>query len=164
VEFSKKAFEKKVNINKTKMKRFLKRLENNKTKGLDFIAEKLEPEVWKEIDCLACANCCKTMSPTYTKEDITRISAHLQMTPAAFKEKWLYKADDGDWMNVKQPCQFLGSDNMCSIYEVRPYDCASFPHLTKKRMLQYVHVHEQNITYCPATYSLVEKMQVALAQ
>jgi Fe-S-cluster containining protein len=49
--------------------------------------------------------------------------------------------------------------NMCSIYEVRPADCAGFPHLTKKKMTEYIHVHKQNIEYCPATYKMVEKMK-----
>ena len=62
-------------------------------------------------------------------------------------------------MNTKQPCQFLNlSNNMCSIYEVRPADCAGFPHLAKKKMVDYMHVHQQNIQYCPATYKMVEKM------
>ena len=84
------------------------------------------------------------------------------MTEKAFKEKWLYyDAKDGDWMNRQQPCQFLDlSTNMCTIYAVRPADCAGFPHLTKKKMTDYMHVHKQNIAYCPATYKMVEKMKL----
>jgi hypothetical protein len=29
-------------------------------------------------------------------------------------------------------------------------------------MVDYMHVHKQNIEYCPATYKLVEKMQAAI--
>lgn len=153
------AFRKKVELNKRKMKLFLTRLGKNPPRHLDKMAEEVSKEVWAETDCLSCANCCKTMSPTFTKEDIKRISAHVGMTPQAFKDKYLYLDTIGDWMNVKQPCQFLDlKTNMCSIYEVRPADCAGFPHLTKKKMKEYVHVHHQNVTYCPATYSMVEKM------
>jgi hypothetical protein len=53
---------------------------------------------------------------------------------------------------------------MCSIYEIRPSDCAGFPHLSKKRMIDYIHVHKQNIEYCPATYSMVEKMQLKFSE
>jgi Fe-S-cluster containining protein len=100
------------------------------------------------------------MSPTYTTKDISRISGFLHMTPAAFKEKWLYfDKKEGDWLNVSQPCQFLDlSTNMCSVYEVRPADCAGFPHHTKRKMIDYMHVYKQNVEYCPATYKLVEKM------
>ena len=104
------------------------------------------------------------MSPTFTTKDLKRIAAHVDMTVAEFKEKWLYfDEEDGDWMNKKQPCQFLNlTTNMCSIYEVRPDDCAGFPHLKKKKMVEYIHVHQQNISYCPATYKMVEKFQELL--
>ena len=29
----------------------------------------------------------------------------------------------------------------------------------KKKMTEYIHVHKQNVEYCPATYKMVEKMQ-----
>ena len=66
-------------------------------------------------------------------------------------------------MNVSRPCQFLDlNTNMCTIYEIRPADCAGFPHLTRKKMPDYMHVHKQNIEYCPATYKMVEKLKSIL--
>ena len=154
------SFKQKVRHNKKAFKRFLGKLEKNPTKGLHKRVEEIDAEVWKETDCLSCANCCKTMSPTFTPKDIKRIAAHFEMTAQEFKDKWLYlDKKDKDWMNKKQPCQFLNlKDNKCSIYEVRPADCAGFPHLTKKKMVDYIHVHQQNIEYCPATYNMVERM------
>ena len=139
---------------------FLSRLEKNPPKDLKPMSIEADKRAWAEVDCLSCANCCKTMSPTYTPEDIKRISLHLGMKGKAFKEKYLYKEKkDGDWMNVKQPCQFLNlTDNKCSIYEVRPADCSGFPHHDKKKLTDYVHVYKQNVEYCPATYKWVEKM------
>lgn len=158
------SFKQRVRHHKKSFKSFLSRVEKNPPKGLDQLAVKLSTEVWKEVDCLSCANCCKSMSPTFTTKDIKRIAAHFEMSPKEFKEKWLfYDKKDGDWMNTQQPCQFLDlKTNMCSIYEVRPADCAGFPHLTKKKMVEYIHVHRQNIEYCPATFKMVEKMQLAL--
>jgi len=155
------SFKQKVKREGKQLKSFLTKLEKKSPKGLDALAAKLSPEVWAETDCLSCANCCKTMSPTFTAKDIKRIAAHVQMTPAEFKEKWLvYDKKDNDWLNESQPCQFLNlKTNMCSIYEVRPADCAGFPHLTKKKMTEYIHVHKQNVEYCPATFKMVEKMK-----
>ncbi len=104
------------------------------------------------------------MSPTFTPKDIKRIAAHFEMSAQAFKDKWLYyDKKDGDWMNTSQPCQFLNlKNNKCSIYEIRPADCSGFPHLTKKKMVDYIHVHQQNIEYCPATYNMVERMMEKL--
>jgi len=155
------SFKQRVRHNKRRFRFFLARLENIPMSTLRPIVLEADRRAWKEVDCLSCANCCKTMSPTYTPEDIRRISAHLGMTPKAFKEKYLYKDKrDGDWMNVKQPCQFLNlEDNKCSIYEVRPADCAGFPHHDKKKTTDYLHVYKQNVEYCPATYKWVEKMR-----
>lgn len=160
-----KSFKAKSALNRRKMKIFLTKLENKPPRGLDSMAEKIEKEVWKEVDCLTCSNCCRSMTPTFTDADVKRISAHFSQTPEAFREKWLYKDRGGDWMNTKTPCQFLNlKTNMCSIYEIRPADCAGFPHLSKKKMTEYIHVHKQNLEYCPATYRMVEKMQTQLSE
>ena len=155
------SFKQKVRHNGKQLKSFLRKIEKNTPKGLDQLTQKISPLVWKEIDCLSCANCCKTMSPTFTPTDIKRISSHFEMTPAAFKEKYLeYDKKDKDWLNKLQPCQFLNlKTNKCNIYDIRPADCAGFPHLTKRKMTEYMHVHKQNIELCPATYKMVEKMQ-----
>jgi Fe-S-cluster containining protein len=157
-------FKKKVTLNKRKFKSFLTKLEKAPPKSLHKVIDVIDKQVWAETDCLSCGNCCKSMTPTFTPKDIKRISAHFEMTPAAFKDKWLmYEKRDGDWQNKKQPCQFLNlKDNKCSIYPIRPADCAGFPHLTKKKTVEYIHVHQQNIEYCPATYNMVERLKLAL--
>lgn len=154
------AFKRKMLQERNSVRRFLTKLEKTPPRGLEKNTPALEKKVWEEIDCLNCANCCKTMTPTFTAADLKRISAHFGQTVDEFKEKWLYKErSTGDWMNKKQPCQFLDlKTNMCSIYEVRPADCAGFPHLQKK-LKDYVHVHKQNVEYCPATYTMVQKIK-----
>ncbi len=152
---------KKYLLNKKSLRYFITKTENNLPLNIDEMADAIDKEVWTEIDCLSCANCCKTMSPTYTFQDMKRIAAHLNMKIKDFKAKWLYfDKRENDWMNVKRPCQFLDKKtNMCSIYEVRPADCSGFPHLTKKPMKDYIYIHNQNIEYCPATYKWVEKLK-----
>lgn len=154
------SFKLRVRHRKTALRSFLARLEKNPPKKLDQLTAKVEPEVWKEINCMTCANCCKSMTPTYTLKDMKRISAHFGMTVQEFKDKWLDKErGTGDWLNRSVPCQFLDLDtNLCTIYEIRPDDCAGFPHLPRRKMVEYMHVHKQNLEYCPATYRMVEKM------
>jgi Fe-S-cluster containining protein len=154
------SFKLKAKQKKNSMRRYLSKLEREAPKGLDKKIAVVEKEVWAETDCLSCANCCKTMTPTFTNQDMKRISAHLKMTVEAFQTKWLKRERGGsrDWINKTEPCQFLNlKDNKCSIYEVRPADCSGFPHLSKK-FKDFVHIHKQNVEYCPATYRLVEKM------
>ena len=148
-------------LNKKKFRSFITRQEQKLVDNDMALIQEADQYAWQQVDCLSCANCCKKMSPTFTREDIDRISAHLGMTPAQFKKKWLYfDKKERDWMNTSQPCQFLDlSNNKCSIYEVRPADCAGFPHFTKTPFQDYFYIHKQNIEYCPATYALIEKMQ-----
>ncbi|MBL0270530.1 MAG: YkgJ family cysteine cluster protein [Chitinophagaceae bacterium] len=154
------SYKKKMLLDRNSFRRFLTRIEKNPIRGLEPVTPALEKRVWEDIDCLNCANCCKTMTPTFTPADMKRISAHLGMTEEDFKKKWLYKErSSGDWMNKKEPCQFLDTKtNMCNIYEVRPADCAGFPHLQKK-LKDFIHIHKQNVEYCPATHKMVEKMK-----
>jgi uncharacterized protein len=165
--FTLRSFKLRLRHRKKDFLRFLTRLKRNPPRNLDAIAAKVDKDVWKEVDCLSCANCCKKMTPTYTGKDIKRIAAHLEMSVADFKAKWLKRerGQKGDWINKSTPCQFLDMDtNMCSIYEVRPVDCAGFPHLPMKKMVDYIHIHRQNIDYCPATFRMVERMQYLLEE
>ncbi len=159
-----KKLKKKFDLNRKSLRYFITRIYNNPPEKLDSLTAELEKEVWQEVSCLSCANCCKVMSPTYTTADIKRISAHLGMNPKQFKEKWLFREKkDNDWMNRTQPCQFLDlKTNKCTIYEVRPADCADFPHFQKRPAKDYFYIHKQNIEFCPATMLMVEKMQVKL--
>lgn len=159
-----KKLKKKFETQRKSLRSFITRTENNPPKALDEMMDKIDKEVWSEVHCLSCANCCKVMSPTYTPQDIKRISAHLGMKPKDLKEKWLYKdKKSGDWMNQTQPCQFLNlKTNMCTIYEVRPVDCADFPHFLKKPQKDYLYINKQNIEYCPASMLMVEKLKTSL--
>jgi uncharacterized protein len=155
---------KKFNASRKSLRFFITRTENNPPSNLEKLADEKDKEVWAQIDCTSCTNCCKVMSPTYTASDIKRIAMHLGMKPKVFKEKWLYlDKRENDWMNKSRPCQFLNlKTNMCNIYEVRPADCAGFPHLVKKPLIGYMYVHKQNIEYCPATMLFVEKLYAAI--
>ena len=155
------SFRLRVKHHKSKLKRFLSKVEANPPAKLFATMIKLDKEVWKETDCLSCANCCKTMTPTYTSNDMKRISKHFGLTVDAFKKKWLKKDKVGDWMNKHTPCQFLDNEtNKCNIYAIRPDDCKGFPHLTKRKVVDYIHVHKANLDSCPATFKMVEKMMI----
>ena len=71
------SFKQKVRHHKKSFKRFITKIENKPPKNLDALSVSIEKEVWAETDCLSCANCCKTMTPTFTTKDMKRIAAHL---------------------------------------------------------------------------------------
>jgi Fe-S-cluster containining protein len=138
---------------------FLDKFDEIVPEDMPKLVARADKEMWGEVSCTECANCCKTMTPTFTKSDITRISAHLEMTPQAFKDKWLLKEEEsGDWVNKTQPCQFL-ENNLCSIYDVRPKDCAEFPHHNKRPFDAYNDTFKNNLIHCPATLNLVTRLK-----
>jgi uncharacterized protein len=158
------SFKNLVSRNKKRLRNFLTRVEKKGSGNLHLITLEANELSWAKTDCLDCANCCKTMSPTYTAKDMTRISRFLGMSVKDFKAKWLYKDRTGDWLNKSRPCQFLDlKTNHCNIYDVRPADCAGFPHHGTKKIKDYGHVYKQNVEFCPATYRLVEFMEEGIS-
>lgn len=154
------AFHRRANRNKAGLVKFLEKLEEVVPEDFTPVVEEVDHRVWQEIDCTTCANCCKTMTPTYTKEDILRIATHFGLSANEFKKKWLQKdADSKDWINTQTPCQFLAADNTCSIYAIRPLDCAEFPHHNKRPFDDYTETFIGNIPRCPATNLLIEKLK-----
>jgi len=152
--------------NKKSFKKFLKKFDDKYVPEIAEFAAVAEKKAWKKIDCLDCGNCCRKMTPTFQAADITRIAKHLGMTEAAFKKKWIKREEaeedgtPGDLVNISQPCQFLNlEDNKCSIYEVRPADCAEFPHFAKKDFEDQNETYMQNLKFCPVTYEFVKKVK-----
>lgn len=147
--------------NKKEILLFLKKFDKKYVRDINKQVNYASDKAWQEVECLACANCCKVMTPTFTDLDMKRISKHFSMSVDEFKLRWLKKDEDnGDWVNKKQPCQFLDMNtNMCTIYEIRPEDCAGFPHFNKKPFADYNHIYEQNIDYCPATYAMISNLK-----
>jgi Fe-S-cluster containining protein len=139
-------------------KRFLDKLKAKKPKGLDLEVEFIHNEVFQNINCLNCANCCKTTGPLFTNADIDRIAKHLKMKPQEFVEQYLRIDEDKDYVLQTLPCRFLGDDNYCHIYEVRPKACREFPHTNRHKIYQINHLTLQNTLICPAAYEVVEKM------
>ena len=118
----------------------------------------LHEEAFSKIDCLKCANCCKSFSPRFTPPDIKRISKYLGMKEGDFKDTYLRVDEDEDNVLREIPCAFLGADNYCSIYEVRPTDCARFPYMDDDFMLKRQPLALKNSTFCPITYYVLERL------
>lgn len=117
---------------------------------------RLHEEAFERIDCLQCAACCKNYSPRFKTPDVKRISKHLGMRESAFIETYLRVDEDGDFVVKKSPCPFLGSDNACSIYEVRPSDCARFPYTDEDVIIKRQPLTLKNATFCPITFYVLD--------
>ena len=124
---------------------FFKLLKKKKSKVLDKLIHPLHEEVFQCTDCLECANCCKTTGPLFTDKDISRIAKYLKIKPSSFTEKYLRIDEDKDYVLQTLPCVFLGEDNYCSIYNVRPKACKEFPHTDRIKQHQLLKLTEKNI-------------------
>ncbi|MEM6769489.1 MAG: YkgJ family cysteine cluster protein, partial [Bacteroidota bacterium] len=131
-------------------KKFFSKLKARPPKDLDGQFHELHTEVFSEIDCLECANCCKTTSPIFRDIDIERLSRHLRIRPAELVEQHLHLDQEGDYVLNVAPCPFLGPDNYCSVYEARPRACREYPHTDRKNMLQILPLTLRNTLVCPA--------------
>lgn len=140
-------------------RKFLATLKKKAPKNLDKIVQEVHQEVFQEIDCTKCANCCKSLGPLFTEADIQRISKHFKMKMPAFENMFLQVDEDGDKIFQSMPCPFLGDDNLCSIYDVRPKACREFPHTDRKKIYQINQLTLKNILICPAAYLFVEKLK-----
>ena len=120
---------------------------------------KLNEEAFEKVDCLQCAACCKNYSPRFKTPDVKRISKHLGMKESAFIETYLKVDEDGDFVVKASPCSFLGADNFCSIYDVRPSDCSRFPYTDEDVIVKRQNLTLKNSTFCPITFYVLEKLE-----
>jgi Fe-S-cluster containining protein len=109
-----------------------------------------------QIDCLSCAACCKNYSPRFKTPDIKRISKGVGMRESVFISTYLRLDEDGDYVVKSSPCPFLGSDNHCGIYDIRPSDCRRFPYTDEDVLLKRPSISLKNSSFCPITYVVLE--------
>ncbi len=140
-------------------KKFLFQLTKQKLKEVASKANEVHDEVFERIDCLDCANCCKSIPPIVNQTDSRRIARYLKLSESLFFQKYLCKDEDGDTVINQSPCPFLESDNKCQIYEVRPKACREYPHTNNHEFVKNIRLHTQNTQYCPAVFHIVEKLK-----
>nr|WP_299070503.1 YkgJ family cysteine cluster protein [uncultured Allomuricauda sp.] len=140
-------------------KKFFAKLKKRPPKNLDYVMGELHDAEFERTDCLSCANCCKTTGPLFTNADINRIAKHFRLKPSRFIERYLRIDEENDYVLKEVPCAFLGTDNYCSIYDVRPKACREFPHTNRKKFHQISDLTLKNTSICPAAFNIVEEMK-----
>lgn len=136
-------------------KQYLQRADKNKVlKALPDLHE----QAFEKVNCLECGNCCKGYSPRFKTPDIKRIAKHLKMKDGDLINQYLRVDEDGDYVMRSTPCAFLGDDNYCSIYDVRPSDCERFPYTDEDVLIKRQNITLKNSSFCPAVYYVLEKL------
>lgn len=136
-------------------KQYLQRVDKNKVlKQLPA----LHAQAFEAVDCLQCAACCKNYSPRFKTPDVKRIAKHLGLKESALIETYLKVDEEGDFVVKATPCPFLGGDNRCSIYDVRPSDCARFPYTDEDVLIKRQNLTLKNVTFCPIVFYVLDKL------
>jgi hypothetical protein len=144
---------------KASTKAFFDKLKKQNSRIVDDAFHGAHEEVFERVDCLTCANCCKTTSPIFYDRDIERLAKFLHLKPARFIEQYLRVDEDRDYVLKLSPCPFLAPDNTCDVYHHRPTACREYPHTDRKRMHQILDLTLRNTSVCPAVFTIVEKMK-----
>jgi hypothetical protein len=135
------------------------KLKRKKPSNLDQNFQKLHEQVFEEIYCLKCANCCKTTSPIFYMKDIERASKALKIKPSIFINQYLKVDEEKDYVLKSAPCPFLDYENYCVIYKDRPTACREYPHTDRKRMVQILDITLKNTHICPAVARIFTRLK-----
>jgi Fe-S-cluster containining protein len=152
-------FNKKARNLKKENETFYRRLKLKSPKNIDELFHEAHHEAFENIDCLACANCCKTTSPIFYERDIERAAKACKLKPGEFIEKYLKIDEDKDYVLKQSPCSFLDADNYCTIYNDRPNACREYPHTNRKKMQQILDLTFRNTLVCPAVLRITEEIR-----
>lgn len=140
-------------------KKYLQSLKKKDARKLDAAFHTQHEQVFEEVNCLTCANCCKTTSPIFKDRDIDRLAAFLKMKPGDFIQQYLHLDEEQDYVLNSSPCAFLMPDNTCMVYEYRPRACREYPHTDRKKMAGILNLTYKNTMVCPAVLEIVERMK-----
>jgi Fe-S-cluster containining protein len=95
-------------------------------------------DVEAQVDCMACANCCRQTVVNVSAEEVAEIARYLGIDEEQVAHLYLTADPEvhGGRILINEPdgCIFLDG-NLCTIYDARPQACRAFPHLTRHRSL-----------------------------
>lgn len=128
---------------------------------IDRIVYYLYEEVLEHIDCTKCANCCRELETCFQIEELDRLTKHLNIERKEFISQFTkpdkFGEKDKFYLNSK-PCQFLTNKN-CTIYELRPEECNSYPYLHKENFISRLFGVIENYEICPIVYNVYELLK-----
>jgi len=121
--------------------------------------KRIGQDIEEQIDCTACANCCRIATVKVTERDAEKLAKRLGVKIEKFWADYVEENAEEGAVLKRGPggCVFL-EGNLCSVYDARPHTCETFPHLTRgagslvRRLWQMV----DRACYCPIVYNTLE--------
>ncbi|WP_117879247.1 YkgJ family cysteine cluster protein [Aureibaculum luteum] len=147
------------NLKENENLRFRTFLKGQDSIKVDGIVHRLNEEIESRIDCTKCGNCCKTLRPCVTNKEIETLTIIDKVSREFYIENFIERDDLENIKYLKNtPCKYL-SDKKCSIYDLRPIDCKSYPHINKKHFNSRTLGMMENYGICPIVFNVVENLK-----
>jgi len=127
---------------------------------LDRNVHSLYESISGRIDYTKCGNCCSGLRPSVSKAEIEVLAKIGNESAESFTDKFTEKIEFETERYLKDiPCRYL-SECKCTIYESRPEEFRSYPHLHKPdfatRLLNVI----DNYSICPIVYNVFEELKI----
>jgi hypothetical protein len=134
------------------------KLAKQNPRELDRIVHSLHEQAFSLYDCLGCANCCRSISPAMSHNDVDQIARKLKIKPSEVVVRHLRMDEEGDYVFNEAPCPFIDVDNFCSVYSYRPKACREYPHTDRARFYQLLQLSLKNAEICPVVFTILMKL------
>lgn len=133
------------------------------SESVDQIVQEISQTVAQQIDCMKCANCCRSLvvAPNYL--DISQLAQTVGLETNEFKKKYMKRDHEGDMCFKQKPCPFLKSNSdshFCSVYANRPMTCRTYPHLEKGHFISRLGNVLSNLKVCPIAFNTFELLKL----
>jgi uncharacterized protein len=126
---------------------------------------KAAEEIHDQIDCRACAECCRVTDVQLVDRDVEHLTRYLGIPRQRFLDEYTVLDAEGTLIlrrteAGKGACVFLDG-NDCTVYDARPGNCEKFPHLLRgagsleSRMWELT----DRATYCPIVFNWMEAVK-----
>lgn len=138
--------------------RFRRFLKNQDPEEVDKVVHQLHNRITNQIDCTECGNCCNSLRPGVTNQEIERLAGMDGMKPRDFEDEFVEEDSGQDKCLKDTPCKYL-KDKKCTIYSQRPNACKSYPHTHKPKFTSRTFVMIQNYGICPIVFNLMEELK-----
>lgn len=127
---------------------------------LDRLVATLLPSI--RVDCRDCGRCCRELHLSLTDAEADRLADLSGLAPERFRERYLSAVDEEKpWLLREKGCPFQ-SGNLCTVYDERPSDCRSFPHLHLPGFRHRLHAVFHARSLCPIVADLLDRLEAAL--
>src|SRR5882762_5195962 len=130
-------------------------LKQNAPHNIDGIVKALSQKYLSLIDCTQRANCCRSLQTEFKKSELHAIAKTLGQSMEAFEKQFMSEG------MVNPLCPMLDG-KLCSIYEIRPEVCRSFPHLEQPGFTTRLTGVIDNVAICPIAFNAFEELKTKL--